>query len=721
MAAFVVGATLLPGAAASAADEPTPTPTPTSTEAPRVTAVPASSGVMKTGEALRVTIGVTATDTALPAGNAVLKVAAGALADAPAARSWIDGDGSIGESFDIATQPVAQVAAGANESTVITVAPSDPRLAALTPGTHAVEVVYSGGDAPTTTRTLVTVRAADAAPAVASVVVPITAPATTEGLLDALTLGELTSPSGSLTALVDAVSSTPNALLAIDPALIASIRALGSSAPLSAIDWLAALEALPNERFALQFADADVTTQFAAGRTEPLQPLSLSAYMLEANFTTAAGGVGPTPTPTTTPTADPTPTGAADTSVVPELPSTDELTAMTGAAKMWWPAQGAADATTLAAAGESGTTIIASQQVAGSPAAHVNAGGADVLAYDPELASTIAEAAKTVDAGDRGELIALISALIHFQSAAAGGAPVFTALDRGDGWTEDGVRAALGALTLGSGVQAVSASQLRDTPAVASTAAPAAPDATHVDALKGMLSDEKRITAFSDVLVSPDLLTGRERARVLRLLSAEWFSRPDQFREAMDAQHRRIAEILSAVSIVQPEKVTLVSSGSRIPMFVKNDLPFDVAVDIVARPDDPRVTVQERTEVVAARSSSTRTAVPVTAGISNGDVTIALELRAKNGELVDHTKYAQVSVRADWEAIGLVLLIGSGALLIGFGIFRTVRRRRQAKTSGVGGERVSRRANRDAFRHTHTSALDVTDGADGAGNEENRG
>ena len=109
-----------------------------------------------------------------------------------------------------------------------------------------------------------------AAPVGVGVVVPVTAGPTAEGLLTADELVELTGPEGSLTNILDAVEGT-EAILAVDPAIPAAIRVLGSSAPPTALLWLARLEALPQTRFALQFGDADVAAQVQAGIVPPLR------------------------------------------------------------------------------------------------------------------------------------------------------------------------------------------------------------------------------------------------------------------------------------------------------------------------------------------------------------------------------------------------------------------------------------------------------------------
>jgi hypothetical protein len=92
----------------------------------------------------------------------------------------------------------------------------------------------------------------------------------------------------SCAAQLDAVTGS-NAVLAVDPAIVAAIRVLGTAAPASAVAWLSDLMTLPNPRFALQFGDADLATQIAAGLGAPLTALPLDPYMSARDFRAASG------------------------------------------------------------------------------------------------------------------------------------------------------------------------------------------------------------------------------------------------------------------------------------------------------------------------------------------------------------------------------------------------------------------------------------------------
>ena len=209
----------------------------------------------------------------------------------------------------------------------MTIASADPVLAGRAPGVYPLAASYQGDGGTVIATSAMIVPPDDAADVGIGVIVPITAGALSEGLLTSEQLAELTAPDGDLTVQLDAVTGTA-AILAVDPAVPAAIRVLGTSAPTTALEWLARLESIQNSRFALQFGDADVTAQLQAGLPQPLAPSSLITYMSPSDF------AAPTPTPTATPvpttpgTPTPTPTPTSTPQPSDSLPSTETLVAV---------------------------------------------------------------------------------------------------------------------------------------------------------------------------------------------------------------------------------------------------------------------------------------------------------------------------------------------------------------------------------------------------------
>ncbi len=146
---------------------------------------------------------------------------------------------------------------------------------------------------------------------------PVTLPATPDGVIGANALAAATSVDGTLQQQLDAAEDH-NVAVAVDPRIIASIRLLGQDAPSTATAWLDRLEGLRNETFALPWADADVTGLRQAGADGIPGVISLDQQVDEDHF---PGASTPTPTPTG-PTASATPGGTASPSDAP-TPSDD--------------------------------------------------------------------------------------------------------------------------------------------------------------------------------------------------------------------------------------------------------------------------------------------------------------------------------------------------------------------------------------------------------------
>jgi hypothetical protein len=112
---------------------------------------------------------------------------------------------------------------------------------------------------------------------------------------------------------------------------------------------------------------------------------------------------------------------------------------------------------------------------------------------------------------------------------------------------------------------------------------------------------------------------------------------------------------------------------------VRNDLPWPVRVELIAQPNNPQLVVGQRTEVVASAASNTRATIPVRSRVGNGAVTVTMQLYSPTGVAIGQVQSAEVQVRAEWETIGLVILIVIMVLFLSVGVVRTVRRRRRAR------------------------------------------
>ncbi|WP_438354813.1 DUF6049 family protein [Microbacterium sp. CJ88] len=660
------------GSAASLAPaSAAPSPTPTTGGTTSLTLSPSANGVVRAGQGLTVAVTVdNGTGTGLGATRITVAVGATPLPDRAALAAWLDGTTPVAGLATIGAADLDQVGAGATRTATVAVPGTDPQLAVRAPGVYPLAASFGSG-AGTVTSTSVLVVPSDTVSTPTGLVVPITAGGQSTGLLSAAQLTDLTGPTGDLTGQLDAVAGSP-ALLAVDPALPASIRALGNTAPTSATAWLDRLEALPNARFALQFGDADVSAQLHAGQPVPLQPTSLNAYLRPLDF---LGGSAATPSPSPSATAGPT------------LPALDSLLAVGGTADVFWPATGTAGADVVTALGTQGTrsatTLIASTSTSegaggGTVAARGTSGDAPVLVYDAAVSAALRTAARTSDPARRGAPLAAATASLAFATAEANGRPLLVAVDRAADRTAAGLAAAVDAVGAAPGVSLVPVAQLGGTPA-AVTVLDAAPDPVRVAAASALLAEEEQLAPLSTVLTDPTQLTGPARAELLQLLGNGWREKPGDWSTALEAHRTSTAGTLTAVSILDPTPVNLAGSGASLGVWVRNDLPYPVSVTLVTSPSDPRLTVQRRTTVTAAANSNTRVKVPVEARVGNGEVTLRLQLESPTGATVGPVRSMPVSVRAEWEGLGIALLSTLVGALVLFGLIRTVLRRRKSR------------------------------------------
>lgn len=650
---------------------------------PQLSLVAAVRGIVHPGAAMSATLTIENPGTAaLDAANAFLQVGTQPLADRDALHAWLAGTDQDRPLTSIGVGTGVDVAPGQTDSVAISVPADNATVQALGPGVYPLRAQYGDVSAES-----VIVVPASAEPV--GLVVPITAPVASSGLLDADALAALTGPEGALTAQLDAVSASP-AILAVDPAIPAAIRVLGDDAPLSAVEWLEDLMLLSNERFALQYGDADVAAQVQAGLPALLQPLSLEGY---------AAAPEPEPSPSPSPTESPAAVGDDDeaTADLAELLAIGEATP-----SLYWPAPGqatpavigglkAADPKAVVVTPSSATEEGASGS--GVPASSATADGAAALVYDEGASEALDAVALASTEQARASATAVATAELWFAGRDAGDAPVLVALDRGlttppfpgEGDAADvppvdleaRLSAAVDTVALSSTVDTVHLDELLAVPPARVTPVDAPADAERVAFAQSIPSGENRVATIATVLENPDMLTGIVRAEALQALGAGWAAQPDAWADVAAGFSQRTRDRAQAVAIQEPAPVNLLSSAASLPVWIRNDLPWPVTVTLHARSGDLRLDITDTTQVVAQPRSSTHVQVPVEARVGSGNVDIELTLVGPSGETIGPAQTVAVNVRAEWETIGVVVLGVLIVGLIGTGIVRTILRRRR--------------------------------------------
>lgn len=668
LAALLVGVAVMAGAA-TPARAATPSPSPTASGVVEVTAAPLGQGLLGPQDPLTVQLALTnGTASSAAGGQAVLTLGDAALNDRAALGAWLSGSADVGTGKVLGVTTIEDAAPGKTTTAGILVAADNADLP-RTAGVYPLWVTLGSR----TARSVITVPGTPTGSV--GVVVPITAGAIETGLLTSDQLASLTAADGALTARLDAVSGTA-AILAIDPAIPAAIRVLGTAAPETARTWLDRLDALPNERFALAFGDADLSAQIDAGLAAPLGPTSLAAYIDRAHL-------GSSPSPSATPS--PTATGGAEAA----LPEVNDLLAVgqggdVAATTYFWPATGTAGpqvVSALAASTPGAVTLLSSAATTeGAHGQTVTArhtvSGANVLVYDTAISAALADAAASTDSASRSAAIAAAAAGMALALRDAAGQPLLVAVDRPAGTTALGLREAIATATASS-IPASLAALAAAAPSAATVQA-AASDPGRVDAVGQLLAGADRIAHFATILADPALLTGPERASSLQVLGNAWLAEPDAWASALSAHAAATQKTMSSVDILPSTSLNLLTAGTNLRFWVHNDLPYEVNVVLSAIPNDLRLEVERTTTVTAAPASNTPVEVPVHARIGNGEAVLTLELHSPSGESIGTTQVVDVNVRADWENIGIVVLAVIVVTFVAVGVIRTVRRRRAA-------------------------------------------
>lgn len=648
----------------------TPTPSPSPAGSVSVTVAPLSGGVLATTEPLTALVSLENGTSARVPGSTAELLLADAPVDGPAALdAWLSGSADAPAGRVVGSSAVEETAPGQSSSASVIVAADDPALAGRSAGVYPLWVALAGK----TARSVITIGTGPSG--TVAVVVPITAPALTTGMLTTDQLSSLTASDGALTAQLDAVTGT-SAVLAVDPAIVAAIRARGTSAPASARAWLERLMDLPNERFALQYGDADVSTQFAAGLGAPLTPTSLSAYV-----DVSAQSPAPTPAPTDQPQAEPAP---------PSLAALLDVGAA-GEPAIYWPPSGTASPELipwLTAATPGAITLVDSTQVSDASVAHARSAGGDLLVASAGASAALQTASTATQPTTRAAAAAAAAAHLTFASASAQDSPVLVTVGRSAARDAQALRGAISAAT--TGMTAVGLSSVLGASPVTTDVSAGAVDPARPAALTSMLAGAAQIDSFATILDDPSLLTGRERAAILQVLGTAWVGDPSAWQTAVDAHGEATATTLDSVSIVPSTALNLLTAGTNLRFWVRNDLPYAVNVVLVAAPDDLRVDVERENAVVAAASANTLVEVPVNARIGNGDVKIDLSLRSPAYVPIGQTQTVDVNVRADWEGIGLAALGVLAASFLTIGVVRTVRRRRRARADAAHADHESK-------------------------------
>ncbi len=196
-----------------------------------------------------------------------------------------------------------------------------------------------------------------------------------------------------------------------------------------------------------------------------------------------------------------------------------------------------------------------------------------------------------------------------------------------------------------------------------------------VNALSG---DWRAATEFAAVVPDPDALLEGLDADLVAPLAVAWRADPEGRAAAVDQARTRAVHRQSGLSVLLSEQFTVVSSSAQITVAVHNELdqPADVRVELRPRKGCLDTARSAMTTVAAQTESSVTLTLRATA---NCDVVVDVSLVSQTGrELVTPVSFS-ARVAPTIESVGGIVVGVLLALVLAFGIWRTVRRGQTAR------------------------------------------
>ena len=454
-------------------------------------------------------------------------------------------------------------------------------------------------------------------------------------------------------ALIDTAEKT-RATLAIDPRIIASIRASGEDASQQSQQLLTRLEGTQLPNFLLQFADADPAAQAALGYSELLAPKNLDYVTRQASSVTSVDD--------------------SDAS----LPTLDSLLEWpTNQPSVGWPADGEADGATieLLRSGGFSDVVLSSENVTHSGGPRATFTGETAFVSDAALAQLTRDAIAADDETTRmsalSEAVARLALTAQNDSHGA-----LIALDRGAIAEAEDPSEIITQLT---SLNWVTPTAVPDLQAGSASLRSAAPLEERRELLRAAANQEPDVDALSILLRNPSDLTGYQRARLLVLFGTRYADAGANFAAVAEQFTARDTELRRGVQAISTEHTQLVGTTTRVPLQLHNHLPFEAIVAVSVTPSSAaiQVTDQQFLDVSVAPDGNSRVFVPVHSRVSSGETALEISISDAAGETVTSSSSLPLTIRSSIETIGLWTLGVLTLLLLIFGTRRSLRKRRE--------------------------------------------
>jgi hypothetical protein len=196
-----------------------------------------------------------------------------------------------------------------------------------------------------------------------------------------------------------------------------------------------------------------------------------------------------------------------------------------------------------------------------------------------------------------------------------------------------------------------------------------------------------RLSSFAAILSKPIRVNGPYQPAVLRALATSWRTDPNGAAAFINATGSGLDTLRNLVGMVPKTEITLSGKSGDIPITIHNNLSQDVTLQVqVSTRVNDQLRVAGSVTVTIHTGSEQIVQIPASASVSGSVVPITVRLVALNGQQFGDAQTINVRI-TDIGVIALVILFVSGALLvvaIGFRLYRAARRARHGSDGDSG-------------------------------------
>lgn len=572
-----------------------------------------------------------------------------------------------------------------------------------------------------------------------SVIVPLVFPAAETPPLTPEEVERTFAADGNIAQLL-AVAEATDATLAVDPKILAVVRALGNTASPAAQEAVNLIVSSDIDTFALQYADADPGLQgaldlkalleptnfsFVTRHFSPLpeveepetpqqfpEPEEQSLEQLEDDIPGADAAITDSPRPnegsqssegqqpSPAPGSEPDPetdTGTdGDTSGDDENEGDDEgddvgdqdspptrtelLKWQPTHEGFAWPAAGEVSVQTVSFLEQQGldSIVLAGSSAVGS--GNGSLGNSTAYVSERNLESFSAEFLQAENEADRGHAAAMLASLTALYGLPDPEAEktneALLALDRHLASTATDPQRVLEFM---SELPWISPHSLSADPEQTVSLKEGSPKAERLETVIAALEREVKVADYSRVLEEPELLVDYQRDRLLTFMGAGLGEHAEDFETYTELYEENDQALLRGVSVVDTEHTRLLGTSSRIPVQLRNTLPFDAVVIAKLSATSAALIVEEplieATLIPAA--GAVNQLVPVVSRVSNGESGLLVTLHDSADGPRIAARTLEITIQSETEVIALAALGAIAVMLFSFGIIRSIKRHRQ--------------------------------------------